>query len=103
VDQTGHDRTGPQKIGERSQRAGHHSAFGDGFEVGPGRRDQALRAVREDEAQLDVAVPRHRAHDGQLLALEGMVRSSDPDRRWKVPDVGSVSPTPSTRSTTRLL
>jgi hypothetical protein len=44
-------------------------------------------------------VPVHRAHDDEILALEGMVGSHDAHLFRKVPDVGSVSPTPSMRST----
>ena len=46
-------------------------------------------------------MPVHPAHDGKLLALEGMVATHDAHLFREVSDVGSVAPTPSTRSTTR--
>ena len=64
------------------------------FKVGPRSRDQALRTIRQDEAQLEAVVPVHHAHDDEILALEGMVGSHDAHLFRKVPDVGSVSPTP---------
>jgi len=47
-------------------------------------------------------MPVHRAHDDEILALEGMVGSHDAHLFRKVPDVGSVSPTPLTTSTMTL-
>jgi hypothetical protein len=74
-------------------------ALGDLFKVGPRRRDQALRTIWQDKAQLEVVVPVHHAHDDEILALERMVGSHDAHLFRKVPDVGSVSPTPSTALT----
>jgi len=101
VDQAIHDSTGVQKVRQRSQGARFTLALGDLFKVGPRSWDQALRTIRQDEAQLEAVVPVHRAQYRELLALEGMVGSHDAHLFRKVPDVGSVSPTPSTRSTTR--
>jgi hypothetical protein len=41
-------------------------------------------------------MPVHPAHDGKLLALEGMVATHDAHLFREVSDVGSVSPTPLT-------
>ncbi len=101
VDQAIHYGTGVQKVRQRSQGARFALGLGDLFKIGPSSWDQTLRTIRQDEAQLEAVVPVHRAHYRELLALEGMVGSHDAHLFRKVPDVGSVSPTPSTRSNIR--
>jgi hypothetical protein len=95
VDQLLDNRGGVQEVRKRSQGAGSIGRAGAG-QIRPSRRDQALRAVREDEAQLGAPVPRYPAQHRQFLAVERVMWSHDAHGRREVPDVGSVSPTLST-------
>ena len=61
----------------------------DGGQVGPRRRDQALRAIRQDQAQLEAAVTAHPAQHRQRLALERVAGRTmrtvvGRSRRWAV-------------------
>ena len=61
------------------------------FQVGPGGRNQALAAVRQDQEQIERAVTAHPPEQRQFPTLERVVRTDDSDRRRKVLEVGSVS------------
>lgn len=50
------------------------------LQVGPGGRDQALAAVRQDQEQIELAVAAHPSQQRQLPALERVMRAEDADR-----------------------
>ena len=68
--------------------------------VGPTRRDQRARFIRQDQQQMQLLTALTAAVDAKLLSLERVPLALNAHDRRKVPGLGSVSLLPSTGSTT---
>jgi hypothetical protein len=96
--QRGDHRDGVQQVGQRPKRLIGAGRSRD--HIGPVRRHQHPAAIREHKQQLDNASTTSPAQHLQQPTLKRMPEPGDPDLRWKVHEVGSVSRLRSTRSTT---
>ena len=65
--------------------------------VGPLGRDHAVTVVGKQQEKLKSLLAVELANDLQGLSLKDMCLAGDPDRIWKLAEVGSVSGTPSAR------
>ena len=97
VKQSVHDGADSKQVADRTECLRLLALLGPRFQVGPGSRDQALAAVRQDQEKVERAVAAHPSQQWQLPALERVVGTEDPDGRRKVLEVGSVSCFPSRR------
>jgi hypothetical protein len=101
VKQSVHDDAGVQQVPDRAEEL-HLPLLGRarrGLQVGPGRWDQALAAVRQDQDEIELAPAAHPAEHRQRPALERVTAPDDRDLGREALEMGSVSCLLSTAST----
>lgn len=101
VEESVHDGARPQQLGERAEVAGRDGGGIDGDRLLPGRQigplggDERTATVGKNQQQTQ-AVPPHLPHDLQGHAFKGVTLADHRYPTWKLAEMGSVSPAPST-------
>ncbi len=98
IEESVHDGARLQQLGERAENAGHDDGqLLTGRQIGPLNRDERTATVGKNHQQAR-AVAMHLPHDLQGHAFEGVTLADHRYPTWKLAEMGSVSPVPSTRS-----
>ncbi len=91
------------KVAQRPQHLARQQRRISRPEVGPRRRDQGTGAIWEHQYQIQTALAPHPAENPQRLAQKWVTFTDNRHLRREVLQVGSLSPSRSTRSTIPLL
>jgi len=73
------DGSGVEQVADRTECLWLLALLVPRFQVGPGGRNQALAAVRQDQEQIELAVAAHPSQQRQIPALERVMRTEDAD------------------------
>jgi len=94
-----HDGAGVKQVFERAEgcRRRCREGLGRGDQIGPIGGDQGFTAIRQDQNELQSAMPMDVPKNSERLAFEGMAGTDNGDSLGEVVMMGSVSYVPSIR------
>jgi hypothetical protein len=94
-----HDGAGVKQVFERAEgcRRRCGEGLGRGGQIGPIGGDQRFTAIRQDQNQMQSAMPMDVPKNSERLAFERMAGTDNGDSLGEVVMMGSVSYVPSTR------